>query len=268
MKVLVPSLLFLAVVASVNAQAATPANTLVIAQSIDDVVSFDPARGFELTTVQSFNSLYQRLIQSDPHNPIDLKPTLASSWQAGADNRSLTFSLRPDAKFASGNPLRPEDVIFSLSRVVKLNLEPSFILTQLGWNAKNVEQHLSKVDDHRVKISWSENVSPAFVLSLLSAPVSSIVDAKEALAHQQGDDLGHQWLNSHRRQRPLQNPHLCAARSGGAGRQPVLAGRGADAENHPDQKRARSGRAPLADRAGRCRYRAQHGGRPDGGLKG
>lgn len=147
--------------------------------------------------MQSFNSLYQRLIQSDPHNPIDLKPTLASSWQAGADNRSLTFSLRPDAKFASGNPLRPEDVIFSLSRVVKLNLEPSFILTQLGWNAKNVEQHLSKVDDHQVKISWSENVSPAFVLSLLSAPVSSIVDAKEALAHQQGDDLGHQWLNSH-----------------------------------------------------------------------
>ena len=119
-----------------------------------------------------------------------------------------------------------------------------------------------------VKISWSENVSPAFVLSLLSAPVSSIVDAKEALAHQQGDDLGHQWLNSHRRQRPLQNPHLCAARSGGAGRQPVLAGRGADAENHPDQKRARSGRAPLADRAGRCRYRAQPGADQMAALKG
>ena len=106
MKALVPSLLFLAVAASVDVQAATPANTLVIAQSIDDVVSFDPAQGFELTTVQSFNSLYQRLIQSDPHNPVDLKPTLASRWQAGADNRSLTFSLRPDAKFAGGNPLR------------------------------------------------------------------------------------------------------------------------------------------------------------------
>ena len=194
MKAFVPSLVFLAVAASFNAQAATPANTLVIAQSIDDVVSFDPAQGFELTTVQSFNSLYQRLIQSDPKNPIELKPTLASEWQAGSDNRSLTFTLRPDAKFSSGNPLRPEDVIFSLSRVVKLNLEPSFILTQLGWDAKNVDQHLTKVDDQRVKISWSENVSPAFVLSLLSAPVSSIVDAKEALSHQQGGDLGHQWL--------------------------------------------------------------------------
>lgn len=136
MKAFAPSLLFLAVAASVNAQAATPANTLVVAQSIDDVVSFDPAQGFELTTVQSFNSLYQRLIQSDPQNPIDLKPTLAASWQAGSDNRSLTFSLRPDAKFASGNPLRPEDVIFSLSRVVKLNLEPSFILTQLAGTPK------------------------------------------------------------------------------------------------------------------------------------
>lgn len=39
-----------------SAQAATPANTLVIAQSIDDAISFNPAQGFELTTVQSFNS--------------------------------------------------------------------------------------------------------------------------------------------------------------------------------------------------------------------
>ncbi len=44
--------------------------------------------------------------------------------------------------------------------------------------------------------------------------------------------------------------------------------KGADAENHPDQKRARSGRAPLADRAGRCRYRAQHGADQMAALKG
>jgi hypothetical protein len=45
--------------------AETPANALIVAQSIDDAVSFDPAEGFELTTVQSFNNLYQRLIESD-----------------------------------------------------------------------------------------------------------------------------------------------------------------------------------------------------------
>lgn len=133
MKSFYPSIIALALTASWTAHAATPPDTLVIAQSIDDASSFDPAEGFELTSVQAFTNLYQRLVQSDPQNPTDLKPTLATSWQPGSDNRSLTFALRDGAKFASGNPVRPEDVIFSLGRVVKLNLDPSFILTQLGW---------------------------------------------------------------------------------------------------------------------------------------
>ena len=197
MKSLVPSLLAVALAASFTVQAATPPDTLVIAQSIDDASSFDPAQGFELTTVQAFNSLYQRLLQSDPANPVDLKPTLASSWQAGSDNRSLTFTLRDGAKFASGNPVRPEDVIFSLSRVVKLNLEPSFILTQLGWNKDNVDSQLKKIDDQHVQISWTADVSPAYVLSLISAPVSSIIDEKVARANEKNGDFGHEWLGSH-----------------------------------------------------------------------
>jgi len=71
MKLLFPSLMFTAVALSGSALASTPADTLVIAQSIDDASSFDPAEGFELTTVQSFNSLYQRLIQSNPQAPIN-----------------------------------------------------------------------------------------------------------------------------------------------------------------------------------------------------
>jgi len=197
MKSLVPSVLAVALAASFSAQAATPPDTLVIAQSIDDSSSFDPAQGFELTSMQALTNIYQRLIQSDPHNPIDLKPTLASAWQAGSDNRSLTFTLRDGAEFSTGNPLRPEDVIFSLSRVVKLNLDPSFILTQLGWTKENVDSQLKKIDDQHVRIRWTANVSPAFVLSLLSAPVASIVDEKTALAHQQKDDLGNQWLGGH-----------------------------------------------------------------------
>ncbi|AUG98852.1 ABC transporter substrate-binding protein [Prodigiosinella confusarubida] len=189
--------LVLAVAFGFSAQAATPKDTLVIAQSIDDASSFDPAQGFELTTVQAFTNLYQRLVQSDPTNPTDLKPTLAESWQAGSDNRSLTFTLRKGATFSSGNPVRPEDVVFSLARVIKLNLAPSFILAQLGWDPQNVEGFLKKVTDNQVKISWSANVSPAYVLSLLSAPVASIVDEKTVLAHQEKNDFGHQWLGSH-----------------------------------------------------------------------
>lgn len=197
MKTLVPSIIALALAGSFAAHAATPPDTLVIAQSIDDASSFDPAEGFELTSVQAFTNLYQRLVQSDPQNPTDLKPTLAVSWQPGSDNRSMTFTLREGAKFASGNPVRPEDVIFSLSRVVKLNLDPSFILTQLGWTKDNVDAQLKKVDDAHVQISWTANVSPTYVLSLLAAPVSSIVDEKTALANAKNNDFGNKWLAVH-----------------------------------------------------------------------
>lgn len=191
------SAIAVALASSFAAQAATPPDTLVIAQSIDDANSFDPAQGFELTSVQAFTNLYQRLVQPDPQKPADLQPTLASSWQPGSDNRSLTFTLRDGAKFSSGNPLRPEDVIFSLGRVVKLNLDPSFILTQLGWTKENVDSHLKKIDDTHVQISWTADVSPTYVLSLLAAPVSSIVDEKTVMANAQKNDYGNTWLIAH-----------------------------------------------------------------------
>jgi peptide/nickel transport system substrate-binding protein len=160
-------------VTTLQARAETPPNVLVVAQSIDDAVSFDPAEGFELTTVQSFNNIYQRLVQSDRTDGTKIEPALASSWQAGADGKSLVFELA-DAKFSSGNPVRPEDVIFSLARAVKLNKAPAFILNELGWKADNVDSAVTKVDEKHVKLSWTADVGAGFALSLLTAPIASI----------------------------------------------------------------------------------------------
>ncbi|SBS38795.1 putative D,D-dipeptide-binding periplasmic protein DdpA precursor [Marinomonas spartinae] len=192
-KLLATSLLLC--LSSFSVLAATPPNALVVAQSLDDVTSLDPAQGFELTSVQTFTNVYQRLVQSNPKKPTELEPTLAVSWVSTP--KSLTITLRKGAEFASGNPVRPEDVAFSLARVVKLNLAPSFILTQLGWNKDNVDSHIQKVADNKVKITWDVNVGPSFVLSLLSAPVSSIVDEKTVMAHAKNGDFGHAWLNDH-----------------------------------------------------------------------
>ncbi|WP_237153826.1 ABC transporter substrate-binding protein [Oryzibacter oryziterrae] len=179
-----------------GAQAATPPGILIVAQSIDDIVSLDPAEGFELTTVQSFNSLYQRLVESDPADPVKLEPVVAESYEAGADGRSIVFKLRDGATFASGNPVRPEDVVFSLVRAVKLDKSPVFILKELGWNAETVEQFVTKVDDSHVKVSWPAKVGPSFALSILSAPVASIVDEKEASTHVANGDFGNGWLHN------------------------------------------------------------------------
>jgi peptide/nickel transport system substrate-binding protein len=177
--------------------AATVPGTLVVVQSLDDIVSLDPAEGFELSSESAFTSLYQRLVQSDPDKPGALRATLASDWQTGPDGYSLVFTLRGGAMFASGHAVRPEDVVFSLQRAVRLNRSPAFILNELGWNADNVSGFIVKVDDQHVRVSWPARVGSAFVLNVLSATVASIVDALEVQRHQANGDAGNAWLHMH-----------------------------------------------------------------------
>ena len=53
--------LFLLAALPAAALAATPPNTLVVVQSLDDIVSLDPAEANELSSIQTVPSLYQRL---------------------------------------------------------------------------------------------------------------------------------------------------------------------------------------------------------------
>jgi len=172
-----------------------PPDVFVTAQSLDDIVSLDPAEGFELSSLQTFTAVYQRLIQPDRDQPARLEPSLAARWTAG--ERTLTFELRGDAVFSSGNAVRPEDVIYSLSRAVKMNRAPAFILNQLGWTAANVDASLIKLDAHRVTVRWTAELGTAVVLNILTSPVASIVDERIVAAHEEGFDAGNRWLRSH-----------------------------------------------------------------------
>lgn len=179
-----------------SSHADTPPGILVVVQAMDDLVSLDPAEGFELSSEQLFGSIYQRLVQADPADPSVLQPVLAASWVAGGDDRSLTFTLRPGATFANGDAVTASDVIYSLSRAVKLNRSPAFILNELGWSADNVDAHLSQIDAQHVRLSWPASVSASFALHILTATVASIVDKREVLAHQQDGDQGNRWLKT------------------------------------------------------------------------
>jgi peptide/nickel transport system substrate-binding protein len=182
---------------SVLAHAASPPDILVVVQTLDDIVTLDPAGAFELSSVQTCGSVYERLVRPDRTQPSLLRPSLATSWQIGADGHSLDFELASGAKFAAGHPVRPEDVVFSLSRAVKLNLSAAFILNELGWNPDNVARYLLKIDANHVRLSWPKDVGPAFVLNILTAPVASIVDTVELQQHESGGDYGNHWLSSH-----------------------------------------------------------------------
>ena len=119
--------------------AATPADVLVVAQNIDDIVSIDPAEAYEFSSGEYVTQTYDRLVQYDAPDVKTLAAGLATEWKADDAAKTITFTLRDGVKFTSGNPLRAEDVVYSWKRVMVLNKSPAFILTQLGWTPENID---------------------------------------------------------------------------------------------------------------------------------
>lgn len=175
--------------------AATPADALVIAQNIDDIVALDPAQAYEFTSGEINTNVYDRLVGYEAEDTTVLAPGLASEWVADEAAKTITFTLR-DATFASGNPVRPEDVLFSFNRVITLNLTPAFILTQLGWTPENMAEMVT-IADGKVVVKWDGDFASAFVLNVLAARPASIVDEVLVMENAVGEDLGNAWLNTH-----------------------------------------------------------------------
>jgi peptide/nickel transport system substrate-binding protein len=176
------------------ALAKTPANVLVVVKNIDDIVSLDPGQAYEFTSGEVVVNLYDRLIQYDPANLERLQPSLAQSWTVSPDGKTIAFKLRPGVKFASGNPLRPEDVVFSFKRVILLKKAPAFILSQFGWTADNMDQMVRKTGADEVSVTIAETFAPSFVLNALAARPASIVDEVEAMKNAKDGDFGNAWL--------------------------------------------------------------------------
>jgi peptide/nickel transport system substrate-binding protein len=180
---------------TIAAIAETPAGVLVVAQNIDDIVAIDPAQAYEFTSGELVTNVYDRLVQYDAEDPTVLAPGLATEWTIDEANKSITFTLRDDATFHSGNPVRPEDVLFSFKRVVQLNLTPAFILTQLGWTPENIEEMVT-IDGNTVTVRYDGEFSSNFVLNVIAARPASIVDELTVMEHAVDGDMGNAWLNS------------------------------------------------------------------------
>ena len=188
--------LCLATMLSAPAFAETPANTLVIAKAIDDMVTMDPAEIYELSNSEIAVNVYDRLMGLEIGDMKTLVPKAAESWSVSDDGKTFTFKLKPNLKFHSGNPLTADDVVFSLQRVILLNLTPAYLLQGLSWTQENVKEMVKAVDPATVQLTISEKYAPTYILNLMSTVTSSIVDKKEALAHEKDGDLGHEWLKT------------------------------------------------------------------------
>ena len=173
-------------------------NTLTFDSNLNDMISLDPAVTYEFGGILSVHNVYQTLVQFVGSDLTTIKPSLADSWDTkdANDHWELTFKLHPGNKFASGNPITADDVVYSFNRVIALNKSPAFLFTSIaGLTADSVKA----VDPETVQINLPKTASPAAFLAILTntTTVGSVVDSKEVKAHETGGDFGSGWLLDH-----------------------------------------------------------------------
>ena len=180
--------------------AATPKDTLVVALAFDDIITLDPAEAFEISAGEVMGNAYDRLIRYDVNDPSKLVADLAKSWKVSDDGKTFSFELKPGLKFASGNSVSAEDVVFSLQRAVLLDKTPAFILTQFGLNKDNVRDKVKATGALSLTLETDKAYAPTLVYNCLTANVAAVVDKKLVLskeAMKDGvSDLGYGWLKT------------------------------------------------------------------------
>src|SRR5512142_923510 len=178
-----------------TAAPASAANTLTIDSNIDDLITLDPAVVYEYSGILTVHNVYQTLVTFVGSDLQTIKPGLADSWDTkdAGDHWELTFKLHPGNKFASGNPVTADDVVYSFNRVIAINGSPAFLFTDVaGLKADSVKA----VDPQTVQINLPKTASPGAFLAVLTNTVAGVVDSKEVKQHE-GNDNAASWLLDH-----------------------------------------------------------------------
>lgn len=147
---------------------------LTIAQTIEPAMltaAFNPSTYIVLVAGKIFEGLVSYDAEQKP------QPSLATSWEAGADGLTYTFNLREGVTWHDGKPFTAADVAFSISEVwskihprsgvtwsnltgvetpdaktvvVKLSKPVPFLLSLLGgWDAQVLPKHIYEIGDIR-----------------------------------------------------------------------------------------------------------------------
>ncbi len=80
----------------------------------EDALTLDPIASSDNASIWTELLIFDQLMRPSKDGT-ELEPGLAESWTVSPDGLEYTFTLR-DAKFANGDPVTAEDVVFSLQR--------------------------------------------------------------------------------------------------------------------------------------------------------
>src|SRR5437879_2142954 len=176
--------------------AGAAASTLVWYSDVSDLISLDPAVVYEFSGTLLAHNAYETLVKFEGADLATIKPGLAQSWDIkdSGSTFDITFKLKTGQKFASGNPITADDVVYSIQRAIKLNKSPAFLFTDI---AQLKPESVKASDASTVVVSLPKTASTQGFLSILTFTIGGIVDSKEVKTKESGGDFGSGYLLDH-----------------------------------------------------------------------
>lgn len=182
---------------SSTAMAATPADQLVMAWNIDAISTFDPAEVSEIPASEMIYNTCDTLVSQSPTDESQVVPSLAESWTVSDDERTITFKIRENAKFSSGNPVRAEDVAWSMRRNLLLDRRNAGTMRDYGFNVDNMDDAFQVLDDRTFQLKLQQPFPVGLILQAVVANRMSIPLDKAFLEEKaEGDDYGNGYLKT------------------------------------------------------------------------
>jgi len=144
--------------------------------SIGDPQELDPAHAYDTASGAVIMNAYETLVWYERERTDKLKPMLATEVPTQAnggispDGLTYTFNIRQNVKFHDGSTLTADDVVFSIKRLVVMNLAdgPAWMYTEI-LN----ESGIQKIDQYTVQFTLTES-APRF-LSIMAYNAAAIL---------------------------------------------------------------------------------------------
>ncbi len=169
-------------------------STLVYGGDWSDLITLDPGQSYEFAGGLITDNLYETLVKFEGADLSKLKPSIAASWKINdaGDSWKVVFKLRA-GKFASGNPITADDVVYSFDRAISLKGNGSFLFSEVA----NIKVGSTKaMDASTVEVTLPKTASAQAFLSLLTFNIGGIVDSVEVKKHETNGDFGTAWLKT------------------------------------------------------------------------
>lgn len=125
-------------------------DTLVVAQA-SDVLTLDPTLDTSPISFNVFRNIFDALTRIDADGSV--KPLIATSWVSSDGAKIWDFTIRSNVKFHNGQPLTPQDIVWSYQHVAAETKSP-------------VRTYISKVEsvealgNDKVRFKLTEPYSP------------------------------------------------------------------------------------------------------------